>query len=81
MTELAQHFPVDVAGLRRLHARLERDAQTGNLLDIAYRTVDSAIGPLLLAATPARAIAGGIRQRRPRRRAAESVRAGQLADA
>lgn len=52
MTELAQHFPVDVAGLRRLHARLERDAQTGNLLDIAYRTVDSAIGPLLLAATP-----------------------------
>jgi methylated-DNA-[protein]-cysteine S-methyltransferase len=52
MTDLAQHFPVDVADLRRLHARLERDAQASDLLDIAYRTVDSAIGPLLLAATP-----------------------------
>jgi len=52
MTDLAQHFPVDVADLQRLHARLEQDAQTGDLLDIAYRTVDSAIGPLLLAATP-----------------------------
>ncbi len=52
MTDLAQHFPVDVADLRRLHARLERDAQRGDLLDIAYRTVDSAVGPLLLAATP-----------------------------
>jgi methylated-DNA-[protein]-cysteine S-methyltransferase len=52
MTDLAQHFPVDVAHLRRLHARLERDAQTGDLLDIAYRTVDSAVGVLLLAATP-----------------------------
>ena len=52
MTDLAQHFPVDAADLERLHARLERDAQTGDLLDIAYDTVDSAIGPLLLAATP-----------------------------
>ena len=52
MTDLAQHFPVDVDDLQRLHARLERDTQTGGLLDIAYRTVDSAIGPLLLAATP-----------------------------
>jgi methylated-DNA-[protein]-cysteine S-methyltransferase len=50
--ELAQHFPVDEDVLRRLHARLERDAQAGGLLDIAYRTVDSALGPLLLAATP-----------------------------
>jgi methylated-DNA-[protein]-cysteine S-methyltransferase len=49
---LKQHFPIDRDHLKRLHARLERDAQAGDLLDIAYRTVDSAVGPLLLAATP-----------------------------
>jgi methylated-DNA-[protein]-cysteine S-methyltransferase len=49
--ELAESFPVDPADLVRLHARLERTAQDRDLLDIAYRTVDSAVGPLLLAAT------------------------------
>jgi methylated-DNA-[protein]-cysteine S-methyltransferase len=49
---LKQHFPIDQDHLKRLRARLERDAQAGDLLDIAYRTVDSAVGPLLLAATP-----------------------------
>jgi methylated-DNA-[protein]-cysteine S-methyltransferase len=50
--DFTQHFTVDQDHLRRLHRRLERDAQAGDLLDIAYRTVDSAVGPLLLAATP-----------------------------
>lgn len=50
--DLTKHYPVDRERLRRLHARLERDAQAGDLLDIAYRTVDSAVGTLLLAATP-----------------------------
>jgi methylated-DNA-[protein]-cysteine S-methyltransferase len=50
--DFVDHFPVDQDDLRRLHARLEREAQVGDLLDIAYRTVDSAVGPLLLAATP-----------------------------
>ena len=50
--DLEKHYPVDREQLRRLHVRLERDAQAGGLLDIAYRTVDSAVGPLLLAATP-----------------------------
>jgi methylated-DNA-[protein]-cysteine S-methyltransferase len=50
--DLMKHFPVDEDDLRRLHLRLERDAQAADLLDIAYRTVDSAVGPLLLAATP-----------------------------
>jgi methylated-DNA-[protein]-cysteine S-methyltransferase len=50
--DLTKHFPVDEDDLQRLHARLERDAQAADLLDIAYRTVDSAVGPLLLAATP-----------------------------
>lgn len=49
---LTEHFPVDHDDLKRLHARLETDAQAGDLLDIAYRTVDSAVGPLLLVATP-----------------------------
>jgi methylated-DNA-[protein]-cysteine S-methyltransferase len=51
-TDLSKHYPVEVDQLQRLHARLERDAHAGGLLDIAYRTVDSAVGPLLLAATP-----------------------------
>jgi methylated-DNA-[protein]-cysteine S-methyltransferase len=50
--DFAEKYPVDADHLQRLHTRLEKDAQAGNLLDIAYRTVDSAVGPLLLAATP-----------------------------
>jgi methylated-DNA-[protein]-cysteine S-methyltransferase len=52
MHNLAEQFPVERDHLKRLHARLENAAQAGDLLDIAYRTVDSAVGPLLLAATP-----------------------------
>ena len=36
---------------RRLHARLVEAAGEAGILDIAYRTVDTALGPLLLAAT------------------------------
>jgi methylated-DNA-[protein]-cysteine S-methyltransferase len=50
--DFIEHFPVDQDQLQRLRARLEQDAQANDLLDIAYRTVDSAVGPLLLAATP-----------------------------
>jgi methylated-DNA-[protein]-cysteine S-methyltransferase len=50
--DLMEHFPVDPDHLGRLHTRLEHAAQADHLLDIAYRTVDSAVGPLLLAATP-----------------------------
>ncbi len=45
--------PVDAAGLTRLHARLILDAEAADLLDVAYRIVDTPVGPLLLAATPA----------------------------
>jgi methylated-DNA-[protein]-cysteine S-methyltransferase len=38
---------------RRLHARLVADAERDELLDIAYRTVTTPVGELLLAATPA----------------------------
>jgi len=36
-----------------LRARLVADAERTGLLDVAYRTVESPLGPLLLAATPA----------------------------
>ena len=42
----------DAAALARLHTRLEQAAHDEGLLDVAYRTVDSPVGPLLLAATP-----------------------------
>ena len=42
--------PTDFA---RLRARLADRADADGLLDVAYRTMDSPVGPLLLAATPA----------------------------
>jgi methylated-DNA-[protein]-cysteine S-methyltransferase len=42
---------VDEETTQRLHERLVREAQTAGLLDVAYRTIDSPVGPLLLAAT------------------------------
>lgn len=43
--------PVDESTMRRLHARLAADAQAEDILDVAYRTLDSPVGSLLLAAT------------------------------
>jgi methylated-DNA-[protein]-cysteine S-methyltransferase len=40
------------AALSRVHERLGRDAEREGLLDVAYRTVESPFGSLLLAATP-----------------------------
>ncbi|AHW62590.1 O-6-methylguanine DNA methyltransferase [Corynebacterium glyciniphilum AJ 3170] len=45
------HFPVDDADLARLRTRLAVDASASGLLEVAYRTIDSPIGPLLIAAT------------------------------
>jgi methylated-DNA-[protein]-cysteine S-methyltransferase len=42
---------IDEETTRRLHDRLVREAQTAGLLDVAYRTIDSPVGQLLLAAT------------------------------
>ncbi|MFI2608218.1 methylated-DNA--[protein]-cysteine S-methyltransferase [Kitasatospora sp. NPDC018619] len=44
--------PVDAATLSRLHRRLEQAAEQAGLVDVAYTTVDSPVGRLLLAATP-----------------------------
>jgi methylated-DNA-[protein]-cysteine S-methyltransferase len=44
--------PIDPGALDRLHGRLVAAAAGSDLLDVAYRTVDSPVGTLLLAATP-----------------------------
>ncbi|GAA0980563.1 methylated-DNA--[protein]-cysteine S-methyltransferase [Acrocarpospora macrocephala] len=44
--------PIDPDTLARLHARLVRDAEANGLVDVAYTTIDSPVGKLLLAATP-----------------------------
>lgn len=48
---LARAYPDTPDDLRRLRERLAAAAQAEGILDIAYRTVDSPVGPLLLAAT------------------------------
>jgi methylated-DNA-[protein]-cysteine S-methyltransferase len=44
---------VQTSDLERLRARLATDALADGTLDVAYRTVDSPVGTLLLARTPA----------------------------
>ncbi|SDC46133.1 methylated-DNA-[protein]-cysteine S-methyltransferase [Mycolicibacterium neoaurum] len=53
MTEIFDRLTVDDSALNRLRDRLARAAERAGTLDVAYRTVDTAVGPLLLAATPA----------------------------
>jgi len=43
---------VDDEANARLHARLVEAAATEGMLDLAYRSIDSPVGPLLLVATP-----------------------------
>jgi methylated-DNA-[protein]-cysteine S-methyltransferase len=54
MNVTANHFasPSDADILAGLRLRLERAAEDEGLLDVAYTTVDSPVGTLLLAATP-----------------------------
>ena len=49
--DLARAFPGSDQQLSRLHDRLAAGAQRDGILDVAYRVVDSPVGPLLLAAT------------------------------
>jgi methylated-DNA-[protein]-cysteine S-methyltransferase len=51
MNELREAFPVEESDVDRLHARLVAAARADGILDVAYRTVDTPVGPLLLAAT------------------------------
>lgn len=47
----ADMFPIEVGAVERLRARLAREAEAGGVLDVAYRTVASPVGELLVAAT------------------------------
>ena len=49
--DLRQALPADPDRLATLHARLADAAQADGLLDLAYRTLDSPVGRLLVAAT------------------------------
>jgi methylated-DNA-[protein]-cysteine S-methyltransferase len=51
--DLRRAFPGDPGDLPRLRARLAAAAQRDGILDVAYRIIDSPVGPLLLAATEA----------------------------
>ena len=53
VNDLAGAADADAAAVDRLRARLAEQADAEGLLDVAYRTMDSPVGPLLLAATPA----------------------------
>ena len=49
--DIERAYPTNESDLYRLHARLVDAAQADGLLDIGYRTIDSPVGTLLLAAT------------------------------
>ncbi len=49
--DLELAYPDDADDLRQLHARLVEAAQREGVLDVTYRTIDSPVGTLLLAAT------------------------------
>ena len=53
VANLATAYPVTDSDLDRLRARLAGAADVSGILDVAYRTIDTPVGPLLLAATPA----------------------------
>ena len=68
-TNIFDDLEPDAQTLVRLHQRLEHSADTDGLLDVAYRTIDTPVGTLLLATTARRPGAGRLRHRGPRRRA------------
>lgn len=51
VTELTNSAAPDTDHLRALHARLASAAERDGILDVAYRTIDSPVGPLLIAGT------------------------------
>jgi methylated-DNA-[protein]-cysteine S-methyltransferase len=52
-TNLFDEIEADDDALARLHKRLERAADGADVLDVAYRTIETPVGTLLLAATTA----------------------------
>ena len=52
LTRLGQHTDESFEAMGRLHARLVEAALSEELLDVAYRILDTPVGSLLIAATP-----------------------------
>jgi methylated-DNA-[protein]-cysteine S-methyltransferase len=50
--DLTASYPIDDDDIARLNARLASSAERDGMLDVAFRTVDSHVGSLLIAATP-----------------------------
>ncbi len=50
-TNIFDELNADDDTMSRLHMRLERAAESDGALDVAYRTIDTPVGTLLLAAT------------------------------
>jgi methylated-DNA-[protein]-cysteine S-methyltransferase len=51
MNDVLNAFPVEESDVDRLRAALAEAAESEGILDVAYRTLDTPVGPLLLAAT------------------------------
>lgn len=51
MNDLLDAFPVEESDVDLLRGRLAAAAEAEGILDVAYRTVDTPVGPLLVAAT------------------------------
>ena len=51
MNDVLDAFPVEESDVDRLRARLAAAAEAEGFLDVAYRILDTPVGPLLLAAT------------------------------
>ena len=51
ITKIFDELQADDETMSRLHARLEQTAEADRSLDVAYRTIDTPVGTLLLAAT------------------------------
>jgi methylated-DNA-[protein]-cysteine S-methyltransferase len=51
ITNIFDELHADDDAMSRLHTRLEQDAEADHALDVAYRTIDTGVGTLLLAAT------------------------------
>ena len=51
MNDVLDAYPVEESDVDRLRARLAAAAEAEGILDVAYRTLDTPVGPLLLATT------------------------------
>ncbi|MDT5018281.1 MAG: methylated-DNA-[protein]-cysteine S-methyltransferase [Mycobacterium sp.] len=51
ITNIFDELQADDATMARLHRKLEHDAVSDGVLDVAYRTIDTPVGTLLLAST------------------------------